>query len=136
MEIDNKDNKNLINQYDDLIEDKYSYSIPKKEVTEQIVKSLVERIVKEEIINTEIQYELLECMYKWSWFPCSEEYYEPLLNTLERITHPSNLVVALKIFVNSGKAIYLDLFQTYENNENCFIRDIAKEGINHISSNE
>jgi len=78
----------------------------------------------------EVREQLLESLYRWSWFPCKEDNYLPLVNSLGLINHPANLIVALQILANSGKKTYLEIFEQYLKNPNKNVRETVKTILN------
>ncbi|WP_298955763.1 hypothetical protein [uncultured Nonlabens sp.] len=137
MHLKNKTNQDLIEYLNDLIEDSYVFISPEKLLTEKIVNELINRIILNVESNSITQFELLECLYNWSWFPCEENIYSNLIESINnrKITHPSNLIVSLKIFGNSGLCRYVSFFKEFTYHENIEVKKTALNILHSLESN-
>lgn len=117
----------VLEQLGDLIEEKYNWINPEKELTYKVITAIVDAITVEN--STDIQYEMFQTLYSWSWFPCSDEPYDKLLSHIDEITDLSSSILLLRILIASGNLKYLDILKKYEKNKNIEIAKVAKEGI-------
>ncbi|WP_343634749.1 hypothetical protein [Fluviicola sp.] len=117
----------VLEQLGDLIEEKYNWINPEKEFTYKVITTIVDAIIVEN--STDIQYEMFQTLYNWSWFPCSDEPYDKLLSYIDDITDPSSFILLLRILIASGNLKYLDILKKYEKNKNIEVAKVAKEGI-------
>lgn len=132
MEKSKMTDDDYITYCEDLEADNYIWSNPQLDVTEKIVEELVKRIVLKKMIDTEAQFRLLRCLCKWSWFPCTQEVYNPLEAIIDEIKHPVNLELAITIFANSGDKRYLKLYKKYSLHSNKHVRDVALSALQNL----
>lgn len=114
----------------DLIEEKYNWANPEKEFTYKVVTTIIEAIIVEK--SADIQYEMFQTLYSWSWFPCSDDPYDKLLLHIDEIKGETSFILFLRILIASGNIKYLDVLRKFEKDENFHVAKVAREGIEDL----
>ncbi len=122
-----KEKLQILEDLKDLIEEKYNWINPEKDFTYTVVMSIIDAIIIED--DADIQYEMFQILYNWSWFPCPDEPYDRLLSYIDRIKDAPSFILFLRILTASGNSKYIEFFRQYEKDENIEIIKVAKEGI-------
>ena len=116
----------------DLIEEKYNWVPPGEELTYKVVSTIIDAIIVE--TSLEIQYEMFQTLYSWSWFPCPDEPYDKLLAHIDQIKESSLLILLLRILAASGNSKYIEFFRRYENNDHIEVARVARESIDLLTN--